>query len=78
MANTKNAVYLSDDLQKYLEQESERLGMGKSAFIAMIISHYRQEQVAMDTMSKFEMYTQKIDALEGVLNKILTDKHSTK
>lgn len=74
MANTKNAVYLSDDLQSYLESECEKIGLGKSAFVSMILNHYRQEQVAMDTMSKFEMYTQKIDALEGVLNKILTDK----
>lgn len=63
MANTKNSIYLCDDLQNYLDAESERFGMGKSAFISMVLAIYRQQVQAMSELSKFDSYMQRIELL---------------
>lgn len=65
MASTKNSLYLSDDLQSYLEQQCEVYGMGKSAFISMVLAMHRQQSVAMDGLSKIDMY---LTRMEGIVN----------
>lgn len=63
MANTKNSLYLSDELQKYVEEQCEVYGMGKSAYISMVLTIYRQQQSAMAEMSKFDNYISRMEKL---------------
>lgn len=63
MANTKNSLYLSDDLQAYLDSQCEAFGMGKSAYISMILTFYRQQTNAMNELAKFDSYIQRIEKL---------------
>jgi hypothetical protein len=63
MANNKNSLYLSDDMQKYVEEQCELFGMGKSAFISMVLAMYRQQSQAMDGFSKLDEYITRFEKL---------------
>lgn len=65
MANTKNSIYLSDDLQSYLEEECKKYGMGKSAYISMVLTMQKQQTNAINQLSKFDDYIKKMEALIG-------------
>lgn len=63
MANTKNSLYLSDDLQDYLEKQCEAFGMGKSAFISMVLTFYRQQTQAMAEIAKLDSYLSRLEEM---------------
>lgn len=64
MANIKNSIYLSDDLQKYVDEQAAVFGMGKSAFISMVITLYRQQTEAMKEMSKIHELVEQLKELK--------------
>lgn len=45
MANIKNSIYLSEYLQSYLEEECKKYGIGKSAYISMILSIQKDKKI---------------------------------
>lgn len=61
MGNIKNSLYLSPDLQEFVEEECRIYGMGKSPFITMVLNQYRQQKLAVSELAKFEMYMQRMD-----------------
>lgn len=63
MANTKISLYLSDELLEYLEKQCEAYGMGKSAYISMVLTIYRQQCTAMNEMSKIDAYISRFEKL---------------
>lgn len=65
MANTKNSIYLSDELQTYLDEECKKYGMGKSAFISMVLAMHKQQSTAISEFSKFDYYLKKMEELLG-------------
>ena len=65
MANTKNSIYLSEELQSYLENECKKYGMGKSAYISMVLTMQKQQANAINELSKFDYYIKKMEELIG-------------
>ena len=65
MANTKNSIYLSEELQSYLESECKKYGMGKSAYISMVLTVQKQQTIAMSELSKFDYYIKRMEELVG-------------
>ncbi len=63
MANSRNTIYLGDELQDYLEKQSEAFGMGKSAYISMVLTMYRNQVNSLEQLAKMDMYMQKIESL---------------
>ncbi|MBU3197677.1 hypothetical protein KPL26_13670 [Clostridium algidicarnis] len=63
MANFRNTIYLSDELQSYLEEQSEAFGMGKSAYVSMILTMYRNQVNSLEQLAKMDGYMQKIESL---------------
>lgn len=70
MANNKNSLYLSDELQEYLENQCTVYGIGKSAFISMVLTTYRQQNEALLQMSKMEDYIKRFEYIVKEGNKI--------
>lgn len=65
MANSRNTIYLSEELQSYLERQSEAFGMGKSAYISMILTMYRNQVNSLEQLAKMDGYMRKIESLLG-------------
>ncbi len=63
MANSRNTIYLGDELQDYLEKQIEAFGMGKSAYISMVLTMYRNQVNSLEQLAKMDMYMQKIESL---------------
>jgi hypothetical protein len=63
MAGIKNSIYLSEELQNYLDKQCEAFGMGKSAFISMVLAMYRQQAQALNELSKVDAYMSRLEKL---------------
>ena len=59
-------TYVSDEILKWVEEQSELMGMSKSAFVNLCINQYRQQLQALSSFSQFDSY---LDRLEVMVNK---------
>ena len=59
-------TYVSDEILKWVEEQSEIMGMSKSAFVNLCINQYRQQLQALSSFSQFDSY---LDRLEVMVNK---------
>lgn len=58
-------TYLADDIKNWVEEQSEIMGMSKSAFINLCINQYRQQLDMMKTVNQFDQY---LTRLENMVN----------
>lgn len=59
----KNSIYLGDELQDYLDKQVKCYGMGKSAYISMVLATYRQQCDALAQISNVELLLSQLQEL---------------
>lgn len=63
--SVKNSIYLSEDLQAYLEEQGERYGIGKSAFVSMVLVMYKEQREIMNSLPSILSQMQQLQQKEG-------------
>lgn len=66
MPSTKNSIYLTDEVQQYLDEQCKIYGMGKSAFVSMVLTEHRQQQDALHMFNNMDSYLSRLEGIKPV------------
>lgn len=62
-------AFVTDETYEYVSNTADEIGISISGFINLCINQYKQQSIALDSMSKFGEFLERLESLESSLKK---------